>query len=195
MALYRYVPMRRCAGGTRPWARCSSPCALGLARQALGLYLSRVPTYSGHLRHLATVPILLLWIYLGWLIVLWGAVIAYCLLAGSVRRASGPGWEFQLACEALQALARTAAKPPTAWPCPSWRGACRSIPWRCARCWTRCRRWADGPGSPAPPTLRRRATCCWPTPPPRRWHRCWTGCCWRPMRRLAGAGATRRGRR
>ena len=115
MALYRYVPntsvrWRHAAVGALFVTVC-----LGLARQALGLYLSRVPTYSVIYGTFATVPILLLWIYLGWLIVLWGAVIAAylpSLLAGSVRRASGPGWEFQLACEALQALARTRGQAP-----------------------------------------------------------------------------------
>ncbi|MBN9403918.1 MAG: YihY family inner membrane protein [Burkholderiales bacterium] len=109
MALYRYVPntpvrWRHAAVGALFVTVC-----LGLARQALGWYLTRVPTYSVIYGTFATVPILLLWIYLGWLIVLWGAVIAAylpSLLGGPVRRASGPGWEFQLACEALRALAQ-----------------------------------------------------------------------------------------
>ena len=115
MALYRYVPntpvrWRHAAVGALFVTVC-----LALARQALGWYLSRVPTYSVIYGTFATVPILLLWIYLGWLIVLWGAVIAAylpSLLAGAVRRGGGPGWEFQLACEALQALAQTRGQAP-----------------------------------------------------------------------------------
>ena len=107
--LYRYVPntpvrWRHAAVGALFVTVC-----LGLARQALGWYLTSVPTYSVIYGTFATLPILLLWIDLGWLIVLWGAVIAAylpSLLGGPVRRASGPGWEFQLACEALRALAQ-----------------------------------------------------------------------------------------
>jgi membrane protein len=56
----------------------------------------------------ATVPILLLWIYIAWLIVLWGAVVAAylpSLLAGARRPGGVPGWRFQLAIEVLRVLA------------------------------------------------------------------------------------------
>lgn len=82
---------------------------LALAKQILGWYLSRMPTYSLIYGAFATLPILLLWIYLSWLIVLFGAVIAAylpSLLSGVARRGGGPGWEFQLATEVLQSLAR-----------------------------------------------------------------------------------------
>ena len=47
-----------------------------LAKQALAWYVSAVPSFSIIYGAFATVPILLLWIYLGWVIVLLGAVIA-----------------------------------------------------------------------------------------------------------------------
>jgi membrane protein len=56
----------------------------------------------------ATVPILLLWFYIAWVIVLFGAVIAAylpSLLSGVARRGGTPGWNFQLAFEAIQQLA------------------------------------------------------------------------------------------
>lgn len=87
---------------------------LGLGREALGLYLSRIPTYSVIYGTFATLPILLLWIYVAWLIVLLGAVIAAylpSLLSGAARRAAGPGWEFRLATDALAALARARSGP------------------------------------------------------------------------------------
>ena len=55
----------------------------------------------------ATLPILLIWIYVAWVIVLLGAVIAAylpSLLAGVAKRGTGHGWQFQLAVEVLQRL-------------------------------------------------------------------------------------------
>jgi membrane protein len=107
--LYRYVPNTPVRWPHAAVGALFVTVCLGLARQALGWYLTSVPTYSVIYGTFATLPILLLWIDLGWLIVLWGAVIAAylpSLLGGPVRRASGPGWEFRLACEALRALAQ-----------------------------------------------------------------------------------------
>ena len=107
--LYRYVPNTPVRWRDALSGAVFVTAGLALARQVLGLYLGRIPTYSVIYGTFATVPILLLWIYVGWLIVLLGAVIAAylpTLLSGAVRRGGGPGWEFRLAIEALQALAR-----------------------------------------------------------------------------------------
>jgi membrane protein len=85
-----------------------------IAKKALTLYLSKVPTYSAVYGAFATVPILLVWIYVAWVIVLLGATLtAYVpsLLAGLPRRRSGPGWQFQLALEVLQHLDSARALP------------------------------------------------------------------------------------
>ncbi len=50
--------------------------AIELAKRVLAYYLSLVPTYSVLYGAFATVPILLVWIYVAWVIVLLGAVIA-----------------------------------------------------------------------------------------------------------------------
>ncbi|MBH1964271.1 MAG: YihY family inner membrane protein [Comamonadaceae bacterium] len=106
--LYRYVPntpvkWKHAFAGGLFVAIC-----IGLVKQILGWYLSRIPTYSLIYGTFAAVPILLLWIYICWLIVLFGAVIAAylpSLISGVARRGGGPGWEFQLGCEVLQVLA------------------------------------------------------------------------------------------
>ena len=112
--LYRFVPntpvkWRHALAGGLFVAVC-----LALAKQILGWYVARIPTYSLIYGAFATLPILLLWIYTSWLIVLFGAVIAAylpSLLSGVARRSGGPGWDYQLATEVLQALARVRDTP------------------------------------------------------------------------------------
>ncbi len=80
---------------------------LELVKRLLAWYLSSVPAYSMIYGAFATVPILLIWIYLVWLVVLLGAVVtAYLpeLLAGVARRGGYDGWDFQLSLEILGAL-------------------------------------------------------------------------------------------
>ncbi len=84
--------------------------ALGfeLAKRLLAWYLAAVPTYSAVYGAFATVPIFLLWIYIGWVIVLLGAVIAAyapSLSMRVVRQSSKPGQGFALALAVLRELA------------------------------------------------------------------------------------------
>ena len=106
-AMYFYVP-NTTVRWRHAWAGgLFVSTAMEVAKKLLALYLTNVPTYSVVYGAFATVPILLIWIYLGWVIVLIGAVItAYLpsLLSGVVRRDLGAGWRFQLALETLQAL-------------------------------------------------------------------------------------------
>ncbi len=108
-ALYHYVP-NTFVRWTHAWVGGLFVAAgIELAKKALGLYLSNVPTYSLVYGAFATLPILLVWIYVAWVIVLLGAVIAAylpSLLAGVARRGSAHGWQFQLAVEVLQQLHR-----------------------------------------------------------------------------------------
>lgn len=108
-ALYRYVPNTH-VKWAHAWAGGLFVAAgLEIAKKVLGLYLSAVPTYSLVYGAFATLPILLVWIYVSWIIVLMGAVIAAylpSLLAGVARRGSAHGWQFQLAVELLQQLYR-----------------------------------------------------------------------------------------
>jgi membrane protein len=111
-ALYRYVPhthVRR----RHAWAGALFAAAgIELAKKLVTLYFGFVPTYSMVYGVFATLPILLVWIYVAWLVVLLGAVIAAympVLLIGGGRDGGGPGWQFQLALEVLQQLAAARA--------------------------------------------------------------------------------------
>jgi membrane protein len=113
--LFHYVPnthvrwRHALAGGV-----CST-IGFELAKKALGWYLATVPTYSVVYGALAAVPIFLIWMYVGWVIVLLGAVIAAYApsLQKRVRRwPDGPGARLQLAIAVLRQLndARTAGE-------------------------------------------------------------------------------------
>lgn len=86
--------------------------AFEIAKKLLAWYVDAVPTFSAVYGAFATAPILLLWIYLGWVIVLLGAVIAAYAPSLQMRIASRehtPGWRFELALAALQRLAAARA--------------------------------------------------------------------------------------
>lgn len=113
-ALYRYVPntpVRR----VHAWGGALfTALGIEIARRLLAWYLAAVPTYSAVYGAFATVPILLVWIYVVWLIVLMGATLAAHLpglqseQAQSVR---GAGSHFQLALQVLRALERARQTP------------------------------------------------------------------------------------
>jgi membrane protein len=83
--------------------------AFEFAKDALGWYLQAVPAYSMIYGAFASVPILLLWIYVVWVIVLLGAVIAAyapSLAMRVVRRSDTPGQGFELALAVIAELDR-----------------------------------------------------------------------------------------
>ncbi len=107
--LYRFIPNMPVLWKHALTGAVFASFFLSLARQGLGLYLSFMPSYSIIYGTFATLPIFLLWIYMAWLIVLLGAVIAAylpSLLSGALHRDNKPGWKFQLAIDVLQILAQ-----------------------------------------------------------------------------------------
>jgi len=81
-------------------------CMAG-GKRALASYFGAVPTYSMIYGAFATLPIFLVWIYLSWLVVLFGAVIAaYAPLVGKriARWPDAPGADFHLALIVLALL-------------------------------------------------------------------------------------------
>ena len=106
-AMFRYVPNTLVHWGHAWIGGLFVALCMELAKKLLALYLGMVPTYSVVYGAFATVPILLVWIYMAWVIVLLGAALtAYLpsLLATRPLRPLGRGWQFQLALEVLQAL-------------------------------------------------------------------------------------------
>lgn len=124
--LYRLVPNTLVRWSHAAAGGFFAAACLSLGRWGIGLYLSNIPTYSLIYGAFATVPILLVWIYVAWLFILFGAVVAAylpALLAGVARRANEGGWQFQLALEVLQVLARAKRGPAQG----------RSLPWLARR--------------------------------------------------------------
>jgi membrane protein len=106
--LFHYVPNTHV--GWRHALAGGVFAALGFeaAKKLLAWYLLQVPTYAVIYGAFSVVPILLIWIYLAWVIVLLGAVIA--AYAPSLRMRvkrwpDGPGARLQLALAVLRALA------------------------------------------------------------------------------------------
>ena len=117
-ALYHYVPNTQVKWSHAAAGGLFVASGLGVAKKVLTLYLSHVPTYSMIYGAFATVPILLIWIYVVWGIVLLGAVIAAylpSLLSGVSPRARSHGFQFQLALESLQQLERVRDTPAKGW--------------------------------------------------------------------------------
>jgi membrane protein len=114
-ALFRYVPntdvrwRHALAGGIF--------VAVGLeaAKRVLAWYLGAMPGISMIYGAFAALPILLLWIYLGWLIVLFGAIIAAYAPSLQMHLAppsDAPGQRFALALSLLRELQRARPVPP-----------------------------------------------------------------------------------
>jgi membrane protein len=81
--------------------------AFEVAKKLLTLYLDTVPVVNAVYGAFAVVPILLLWVYLVWVMVLLGAVIAAYAPSLQMRvaaRPAVPGWRFELALQVLGLL-------------------------------------------------------------------------------------------
>jgi membrane protein len=108
-SVYRFVPNTQVRWSHALLGGLFTAVGLELAKRVLAWYLATVPTFSAVYGAFATVPILLIWIYVAWVIVLLGAVVAAylpSLQSGIARRGDTPGWNFQLAIEILQTLSK-----------------------------------------------------------------------------------------
>ena len=105
--LYFYVPYTRVRWRHALTAGVLAALGLELAKRVLTWYLAAMPTYSAIYGAFAALPILLVWVYLAWVIVLLGAVLAASLPEWSRphrRLAQGPDGQLRLALEVLGQL-------------------------------------------------------------------------------------------
>jgi membrane protein len=106
-ALFYYVPHAPVAWSHAMAGGVFVAAGMEVARHGLGWYLKAVPTYSNIYGAFATVPIFLLWIYLCWVIVLLGAVVAAyapSLQMRLVQHGRHAGHGFALALEIVRRL-------------------------------------------------------------------------------------------
>ena len=107
-ALFHYVPNTRVRWRHAVLGAVFVAVCLTGTKRALTYYFGAVPTYSMIYGAFASLPIFLVWIYLTWVIVLLGAVIAaYAPLVGKQlgRWPDAPGHEFHLALVVIARLA------------------------------------------------------------------------------------------
>ncbi|MGH8751386.1 MAG: YihY family inner membrane protein [Burkholderiales bacterium] len=99
---YRYVPVSHAFTGA-----VASAAAFELMKRGFALYIAHVPTYKLVYGTFASIPIFLLWIYLSWLVILLGGVIAASLAnwrGDGAAQPRAPGYQFYEALRILQAL-------------------------------------------------------------------------------------------
>lgn len=112
--LYHYVP-RAAVRWSHAWVGgLFVSVAIELAKQALGWYVTHVPTITSIYGAFAIVPLLLMWVYLLWVVVLVGAVITSSLpglLGSTTAAAPGPGRAYECALQLLRQLAQARERP------------------------------------------------------------------------------------
>ncbi len=105
--LYYYLPNTRVDWRHALTGGVAVALGLELAKNLLAIYLAQMPTYSAIYGAFSAVPILLVWIYVAWVVVLLGAVLTASLpeIGRQAKRpVDGPGWSFRLALETLNLL-------------------------------------------------------------------------------------------
>lgn len=105
--LYLVVPNRRVRLADALAGGIAAAVAFELMKRGFGFYVASVPTYTAVYGTFATIPIFLLWIYLSWMVVLFGAVITAVLptwRAAPRGETEAPGRSLFVALRTLRAL-------------------------------------------------------------------------------------------
>jgi len=77
--MYQLVPNRQVKLRYAAFGAAIAAILFELSKQLFSLYITSFPTYQAIYGALATVPILIIWVYLSWMIVLTGAVLTVSL--------------------------------------------------------------------------------------------------------------------
>jgi len=113
-ALFRFVPNTPVKWEHALSGGVFTAIGLELAQRGLGIYLSKAPVYASVYGAFAALPIFLIWLYLSWLMILLGAVVAAyapVLLSQLKRWPDEPGYQFQMALAAIRQLQAAQHQP------------------------------------------------------------------------------------
>ena len=105
--LYAAMPNRRIALGDAVLGGVLAGVAFEVMKRSFAFYVAQFPTYTLVYGAFATLPVFLLWIYLSWLVVIFGAVIVAALpewRAVAGQRRPAPGSDFFDALQLLKIL-------------------------------------------------------------------------------------------
>ncbi|MYM32300.1 tRNA-processing RNAse BN [Duganella sacchari] len=105
--LYVMVPNRDVDWYDAAWGGLVAGLAFELAKRGFAIFITQFPTYSKIYGALAAVPLFLLWVYVSWMITLFGALLAAALPVVKYERwwhEAQPGGEFVDAMAILKVL-------------------------------------------------------------------------------------------
>lgn len=117
MGLYKWVPYTQVRWSHAFVSALLATFVLQAVKQLLTWYMSQVPTVSVLYGTFSVLPVLFIWTFFTWLVVLWGGVVAAYLpsmMSGVHRVPQGAGWDFRVALEILQALVSLPGEPGSA---------------------------------------------------------------------------------
>jgi membrane protein len=87
------------------------------AKYGFGIYVREMPSYENIYGAVAIIPLFLIWIYVSWMIVLFGAHITFCLssfrLQDEIKHSSKGGWTFLDVLRVLEFLYQAQRKGET----------------------------------------------------------------------------------
>lgn len=105
--LYAIVPNRQVEWRDAAWGGLLAGLAFEVAKLGFAVFITQFPTYSKIYGTLAALPLFLLWVYVSWLITLFGALLVAALPVVKYERwwhQAAPGGEFVDAMAILKVL-------------------------------------------------------------------------------------------
>ncbi|MBS3761813.1 MAG: YihY/virulence factor BrkB family protein, partial [Planctomycetes bacterium] len=113
LAVYKFLPHTRVKFGAAGWGAFVGTILIQLARPGFGLYVSKAFKYQKIYGSLGAIPIFLLWVWLLWVLVLFGAEVAFTVqnvrllrFRDKLRRLSGLFIDRYLAARMMMYVAR-----------------------------------------------------------------------------------------